>query len=82
MVVSRQKFLYFVSILAITIGLQRRWKTTEIPDHLVGHPARFHPEFIEEKTQKELLNLIKEMKIFPTNVNDLLVGFFQGCPKA
>uniref|UniRef100_A0A914D543 Uncharacterized protein n=1 Tax=Acrobeloides nanus TaxID=290746 RepID=A0A914D543_9BILA len=65
MVLTKKKLIYYGIILVITISLQRRWKTAEIPDHLLGHTARFHPEFISVELQKRLLKLIKETKVFP-----------------
>uniref|UniRef100_A0A914E875 Uncharacterized protein n=1 Tax=Acrobeloides nanus TaxID=290746 RepID=A0A914E875_9BILA len=52
--------------LLITMYLHNSWRTTEIPDHLIGHTSRFYPEFITEETRIELVELVKSMQIFKT----------------
>uniref|UniRef100_A0A914D412 Uncharacterized protein n=1 Tax=Acrobeloides nanus TaxID=290746 RepID=A0A914D412_9BILA len=42
-----------------------------VETHLLGHRVDFYPEFIDEKTHQELLKILKGMKVFPTNAQDL-----------
>lgn len=48
-----------------------------LPPHLLGHPVEFFPDLLPVDVSKELVNLIKEMKEFPTNANDRKVFSFK-----
>ena len=72
---NRIKLIWLTLVLLISAGIQWKWKTANIPNHLLGHPMAFHENFVTEKHQKELLKLIKSVKNFPTNANDLVVSF-------
>lgn len=43
----------------------------EIPAHLLGHPLEVVPGMLSESVGDQLMDLIKKMKDFPTNTNDL-----------
>jgi hypothetical protein len=66
---------YFIAILLIIFAIycQLTWRKLGIAPHLPGLRADFYPEFINEKTHREILEVIKEMKVFPTNAQDLQV---------
>lgn len=42
-----------------------------IPAHLLGHKLIYSKKFIPEQVGQDLVNLMKEMKTFPTNAADL-----------
>ncbi len=59
-----------IGVIAVVVGV---YSTTrqEIPAHLLGHKLVYSRNFIPEKVGSDLLNLMKEMKSFPTNAADL-----------
>uniref|UniRef100_A0A914EEI3 Uncharacterized protein n=1 Tax=Acrobeloides nanus TaxID=290746 RepID=A0A914EEI3_9BILA len=68
---SKKKILISILLVLVAIYVRKRWKAPGIPAHLLGHRVDFYPEFIDEKTHQELLKILKGMKVFPTNAQDL-----------
>uniref|UniRef100_A0AC35F934 Uncharacterized protein n=1 Tax=Panagrolaimus sp. PS1159 TaxID=55785 RepID=A0AC35F934_9BILA len=66
------KLIWLTIVLFISVGVQWKWKTANIPAHLLHHPMAFHENFVSEKLGKELLSLVESVKNFPTNANDLV----------
>ncbi|KAE9554302.1 hypothetical protein FO519_002473 [Halicephalobus sp. NKZ332] len=71
MAVTGIKIIWLTIVLAGSVYLQYRWKKTNIPEHLLDHPIRVHQDFVNEQMAEELLNMVKKVKSFPTNANDL-----------
>ncbi|CAJ0566599.1 unnamed protein product, partial [Mesorhabditis spiculigera] len=67
---GRMKIMYIV-VVGLAYFANRWYRTPKIPDHLLHHPAVFVPGLIDENIAEELLEMAKEMKEFPTNLNDL-----------
>ncbi|CAJ0947063.1 unnamed protein product, partial [Mesorhabditis belari] len=68
--VHRMKIVYILVVI-VAYFANRWYRTPNIPEHLLNHPATFVPNLIEEDAAKELLELVKGMHEFPTNLNDL-----------
>ena len=62
-------------VAAVLIGFSLKTRS-HIPPHLLGHPALAVPELLSQKTAKSLMQLAKQMKEFPTNVEDTKVNYF------
>ena len=61
-----------VLLSAMTIYYVLREVTRlKLPKHMCGHPVIFEENFLREDVARSLRDLTKEMKTFPTNVNDL-----------
>eukprot|EP00013_Stygamoeba_regulata_P016410 CAMPEP_0177675650 /NCGR_PEP_ID=MMETSP0447-20121125/27322_1 /TAXON_ID=0 /ORGANISM="Stygamoeba regulata, Strain BSH-02190019" /LENGTH=434 /DNA_ID=CAMNT_0019184067 /DNA_START=33 /DNA_END=1337 /DNA_ORIENTATION=- len=59
-----------VVVLAVLASF-RMQQRVNLPDHLLGHVATTLPDFLDSETADELVDLMKQMKVFPTNSNDL-----------
>jgi hypothetical protein len=74
-----QKFLLFTIPVIVSFclfyynkqlnGLPLRG--AQMPEHLLHHPIDVIPNMLSESVGDELMDLIKKMKDFPTNTNDL-----------
>ena len=53
------------------VYLLREFTVLELPEHMCGHPVIFKENFLREDVARSLRDLSKEMRTFPTNVNDL-----------
>lgn len=49
----------------------KRRTVRSLPEHMTGHRVLFRENFLSPETAERLRALTKEMKTFPTNVNDL-----------
>ena len=67
-----KKTAAMVLLSAMTIYYVLREVTRlKLPKHMCGHPVIFEENFLREDVARSLRDLTKEMKTFPTNVNDL-----------
>mmetsp|Transcript_9042 Transcript_9042/g.25351 ORF Transcript_9042/g.25351 Transcript_9042/m.25351 type:complete len:438 (+) Transcript_9042:227-1540(+) len=55
-------FLVFCYVFAYLLTIPR----TEIPDHLLGHKAFFERDFISKDTGDQLMEMLKDMSVFPS----------------
>jgi hypothetical protein len=68
---------FAVAVIAITLGgLNYSISRREIPEHMLHHPAHAIPNLISESHFKELNQLMRQMKEFPSNVDDLTTTGF------
>ena len=51
-------------IYVFFFNMKRSW----IPDHLLGHTLIYQRNLIKEETAIQLRELMKEMKVFPSNI--------------
>ena len=70
---------FFMAIVYVAIVweiLHKYPQRNRLPSHLLGHPAKWIENFIDSDTQNELLQLTKELAVFPSNIEDLTtLGF-------
>jgi len=74
---SLANFVVYVVLAAVALqaffAYQRR---LQIPPHLTGHVIEAIPNFLSPQVGDELMELIKKMKTFPSNANDVQVRRF------
>jgi hypothetical protein len=63
-------FIISLLLLSLLLGL-RMQRRVNLPQHLLGHKSLELPNFVRADVAAELMALIKEMRDFPTNANDL-----------
>lgn len=62
-----------LAIFAIVLVKYESKRRPQIPEHLLHSDTVFVPNLFSQKTGNQLLDLIKEMAEFPSNVADLKV---------
>jgi len=65
-------FLLVIAVIALVAALYVRnlfSKRVTIPEHLLHHPATWMPNLIGPREFKEINEIMREFKEFPTNIN-------------
>eukprot|EP00466_Bigelowiella_natans_P000198 jgi/Bigna1/66142/fgenesh1_pg.1_\ len=70
---SRGGGLALMAVLGmfVAVGFKFQRMLPTIPPHLLGHQAEFQEGLLSETLGDRLMDLLKEMKQFPTNAQDL-----------